>query len=60
MWTLTLVLILSSPDARLVYLEGSRAYATEAECVRALRYAEETTFLGWTLTRAECAPRTAV
>lgn len=59
MWTLTLVLLLTT-DARLVYLEGARSYATEAECVRALEYAEATTFLGWDLTRADCTPRTAV
>lgn len=63
MWTLTLILLLaanSTTDTRLVYIEGARAYATRAECVRALEYAQATTFLGWDLSRADCTPRTAV
>lgn len=62
MWTLTLILLLATTttDTRLVYIEGARVYATRAECVRALEYAQATTFLDWELSRADCMPRTAV
>ncbi len=59
-WLLTVVLM-SEPTGELsyVYVRGEREYASAEQCDRALQHTLDTTFIGWDVALATCAPRTA-